>query len=447
MQMTKNELPVVSIIGRPNVGKSSLFNRIMGKRHAVVDDRSGTTRDRIEKLIKSNDKSFILVDTGGFLSNEKDEMSVLVTEEIHKAIKNSDVLIFVCDGENGLLPMDIELAHLLRKSDKDMILVINKIDNEKRKDGVFDFYQLGLSEPFAVSSLHNIGIKDLMEKIVSIVPKTSDLEIEKENPIKIAIVGRPNVGKSSFLNRVIEEERVIVHEKPGTTRDAIDIYFKKDGIFFLLIDTAGMRHKRKVKAAVDVYSMMRARDAIARCDVALLIIDGMEGVANDDIKVLNYILEEGKGCVIVVNKWDLVKNIETSKYEKAMLRRIPQAVNFPIAFVSAKTSRNVLNTFNLVKSIKTNSDLFIDEDALGEFLQEINPQGVRMNRKKKIPKFYSMVQSLKFPKIFHVVVDDPRNTTDQHIAFIENRLRETFPLKGVPIKIVFRRLQRKGSKK
>lgn len=439
----RNLLPVVSIVGKPNVGKSSLFNRIIGKRQAVVEKCEGTTRDRIESPVKIKGKSFILVDTGGLLLRETDEIQDLVKSQIEKAIISSDALLFVCDGENGLSPLDADLAHQLRKSGKKIILVINKIDNEKRQENLLDFYELGLGEPFGISCLHNLGVTNLLDELRDALPLSSEAEREALRPIKIAICGRPNVGKSSFLNKVLGEERVIVHEKPGTTRDSIDIYFEKDGIMFLLIDTAGIRHKRKVREAVDVYSMMRARASIDRSDIVILLIDGMEGVTNDDAKILDYIKERGKGCVIAVNKWDLVKGIEMSRYKEAVLKRMPEARNFPIAFISAKTGRNVEDAFNLVKSIKANLDLFIDRDALTDLVKEIKPENVRIPLRKKYPRFYYMTQVGNSPKRFLVFVNDIRAVSGFHAAFIENRLREKFPLKGVPIRIIYRKMRRK----
>lgn len=445
--MKNKSTPIVSIVGRPNVGKSSLFNRIIGKRHAVVEEIEGTTRDRIEKIVRIKNKSSILVDTGGFLRRDEDDMSRLVKKQIEKAIESSNILLFVSDGEEGLLPFDMDLAHLLRKSGKEIILVINKIDNEKREDNLLDFYRLGLGEPFGISCLHNRGMKKLLEKLLTILPEHSESEIESQHPIKIAIAGRPNVGKSSFLNKVLNEERVIVHEKPGTTRDSIDTYFKKDGILFLLIDTAGIRHRRKVKTAVDFYSMVRAKKSIDRSDVIFLLIDGMEGVTNDDAKIFNYILEERRGCAIIVNKWDLVKGIEMSRYQRAILKKMPNARNVPLAFISAKTGRNVLEAFNLCKAIKTNLDLFIDTDTLTDFLEEINPERVRIPREKRIPKFYYMTQVATFPKEFVVFVSDTRGVTKFHTAFIENRLRESFPLLGVPVRFTYRKIEKKRRKK
>lgn len=440
MRSNMARLPVVSIVGRPNVGKSSLFNRIIGKRHAVVEEKEGTTRDRLEKPVRIKNKNFILVDTGGFLPAAKDRMSILVKTQIEKAITASDILLFTCDGEEGVLSLDIDLANILRKSGKGIILVINKIDNKKRKENLLDFYELGLGEPFGISCLHNLGVKRLLTEVRGALPERSEDEIEKLHPIKIAIVGRPNVGKSSFLNKVIDEERVIVDEKPGTTRDAIDTYFKKDGVLFLLIDTAGIRHKRKVKIAADIYSIMRARISIDRSDAALLLIDGLEGVTRDDTKIFDYIREKGRGCAIIVNKWDLVKGIETPRYERAILKKMPEARNFPIAFISAKTGRNALNAFNLTKSIKTNSDLFINSSTLKNFLKEINPGNVPLSRGRLVPKFYYMTQITTFPKEFLIFVNDPARVTDSHTAFILNRLRERFPLKGVPIKIRYKKI-------
>lgn len=438
--ITDKKMPVVSIVGKPNVGKSSLFNRIIGKRHAVVYEEEGTTRDRVDKPVKIKDKNFILADTGGFISRGKDKMSALVKTQIEKAVRSSDLLLFVCDGETGLLPLDVDLARLLRKSGKKIILVVNKVDNEKREENLLDFYELGLGSPLGISCLHNLGIKKLLNETINIIPLYSEAGLEGYHPIKIAIVGRPNVGKSSFLNKVLDEERVIVHEEPGTTRDSVDTYFKKDGVHFLLIDTAGIKHKRKVKKAVDFYSMTRSKDSIDRSDVALFLIDGMEGVTKDDAKIFDYIKAKGKGCVIIVNKWDLVKKIEMSRYEKAILRRMPESRNFPIAFISAKTGRNALEAFNLVKSIKTNLDLFIDTGTLKDFLKDIKPANVRVSRGSRIPKFYYMTQVTTFPREFVVFVNNPQHVTDFHTAFIENRLRERFPLEGIPVRIIYKKV-------
>jgi GTPase len=444
--INNNKIPVVAIVGRPNVGKSSLFNRILGRRHAVVEEREGTTRDRVEKFIKLKNKNFTLIDTGGYIPKEVDKMSVLIKNQIENAIKVSDILLFVCEGENGIMPIDREVAYLARRSGKRIILVVNKMDNDKRKESINEFYELGLGEPFPTSCLHNRGINPIIDEIEKILPEHSIELPGEKNPIKIAIVGRPNVGKSSFLNKVIEEERVIVHDEPGTTRDSVDSYFEKDGILFTLIDTAGIRHKRKVKNAVDVYSMMRARESIDESDVALLLIDGFEGVTVDDTKIFDYIVERGKGCAVLVNKWDLVKNIERARYENAISKKMPEARNFPVAFMSAKNGKDVLKAFNLVKVIKTNMDLSIDTATLRNFLKEINPESVRVSRKKRIPKFFYMVLSHTSPKEFTIFVNDPSRVTGTHISFIENRLREQFPLEGVPVKFVCKRLAKPRSK-
>ena len=437
---SENIIPVVAIVGRPNVGKSSLFNRIARERHSVVQKVEGTTRDRIEKLVSFKDRRFIITDTGGF-SHEFESGSVysLIRQQIENAVRASDMLLFVCDGETGPMPLDFDLAASLRKSGKKITLVINKIDNDKRKDMLVDFYELGLGEPLGISCTHNLGMEELGDEIIKNIPPEKEGEIQKNQPIKIAICGRPNVGKSSFLNKIMDEERVLVHDKPGTTRDSVDVNFEKDGVLFTLIDTAGIRHKKKVKEAVDVYSMMRARESIDHADIAIVLIDGLEGVANDDVKIFDYITASGKGCVIAINKWDMVKNVEMSRYQTAVLRRIPEARNFPFVFISAKTGRNVLNAFDEVKAIKTNQDLVIDADTLTEFLENINPEGVRIKLKTKPPRFYSMKQLTAFPKEFLIFVSNVSNVTKMHTSFIENRLRETFPLKGIPTKIIYKK--------
>jgi len=440
----KKKFPVISIIGRPNVGKSSLFNRFAGKRHAVVEEREGTTRDRIESIVSIKGRPFLLVDTGGFLSRDSESLMDLVRDQIKKAIVSSDILLFVCDGAHGLLPMDIELASLLRKSGKKIILVINKIDNEKREEAVPDFYELGLDEVFPVSCLHNRGIKSLQKRLVRIIPHGSEIEPVSVNPIKVAIVGRPNVGKSSFLNKVLDEERVIVHEEAGTTRDSVDSYFEKEGILYLLIDTAGIRHRRKVKAQVDNYSMMRSKESVDRSEIIFLLIDGLEGFTNDDIRIFEYIRQAGRGCIIAINKWDLVKNIEMSKYLNAILRRMPQARHFPIVFISAKTGRNIQRSFEFVKKLKGNLDLSFSAGALKDFLQEAEPERIPTPGKARAPKFYRMLQTRIFPKEFLVYVNDPGRIIDSHSVYIENRLRERFPLMGVPVKIHYKKAKRRN---
>ncbi|MFH1594476.1 MAG: ribosome biogenesis GTPase Der [Candidatus Omnitrophota bacterium] len=436
--MKNTNISIVSIVGRPNVGKSSLFNRIVGRRDAIVEEREGTTRDRIEKFVNINDKNFLIVDTGGFVKRDEDSLQVSVKNQIEKAIESSDMLLFVCDGRAGLLPMDYDLARSLRKSNKTIILVINKIDNARFEENLPEFYELGLGVPLGISCLQNRGIKRLFEEVVRGLPEHGQAGLYGQNSIKIAIVGKPNVGKSSFLNKVLDEERVIVDEVPGTTRDSIDTYFNKDGLQYLLIDTAGMRHKKRVKNAVDIYSILRTKDAIDRSDIALFLIDGAEGVTNDDAKIFNYIKEKGKGCAIIVNKWDLVKGIETTRYTGAILKKMPEARNFPVSFISAKTGKNLLSAFNLVKAIKTNLDLFIDTGTLRRFLKDIDPAKVSINRKKKIPKFYYMTQVMVRPKEFFIFVKDSGDVTEFHTSYIENRLRESFPIEGVPIKLTFR---------
>ncbi|MBN1354028.1 MAG: ribosome biogenesis GTPase Der [Candidatus Omnitrophica bacterium] len=445
--MKSKKIALVSIVGRPNVGKSSLFNRIVGRREAVVEKREGTTRDVKEKSVNYKGRAFLLADTGGFTMRGEDRISVLVKNQIRKAVSASDVLLFVCDGEEGALPFDTELGEILRRSGKKIVLAVNKIDNDKRSENILDFYSLGLGEPFAVSSLHNRGIENLLSAVLEALPECACGEAVSPNPIKVAIVGRPNVGKSSLLNKILDEERVIVHEKPGTTRDSVDVDFEKDGAKFLLIDTAGIRHKRKVREAVDVYSVMRAKDAIERCDIALLVIDGMEGLTSDDMKIFDYIVQSEKGCVIVVNKWDIVKNTEMSRYKNAITRVMPQARNFPVVFVSAKSGRNVFTVFDLVKSMKTNMDIFLDSDILRDFLDSIDPDRVKVSSRKLPPRFYSITQVRPYPKEFLVLVNSTKAVTASHSAFMENRLRHSFPLKGMPVKLTYKKFRRSGKKR
>jgi len=428
-----NQTGRVSIVGRPNVGKSSLFNRILRTRHAVVLKKEGTTRDSVEKSVMINGKNIIFIDTGGFLTGEKNELYALVKKQIERAVESSELLLFVCDGGEGLMPLDIDLAMVLRKMDKKILLVINKIDNEERRNNLADFYKLGLGDPRMASCEHKIGIEAIIDEVSALVGSSTE-DDAKADPIKVACVGRPNVGKSSFLNKVIDEERLIVHEAPHTTRDSVDVYFEKDGLSFLLIDTAGMRHKRKIKFAVETYSIMRSEESVRRSDIAFLVIDGMEGVTSDDARIFDFIVNAGKGCVIVVNKWDLVKGIETSRYCNAIYKKMARARHFPVVFLSAKTGRNVKEAFNLISSIKTNSELSIDSEALKDFIEN-------MDSRNALP-ICSMRQTRLFPKEFTVYVRNPALIKNEHRAFLENRLRESFPLSGMSVKIFFKKRKR-----
>lgn len=434
--MSSTKLPAVCIVGRPNVGKSTLFNRIIGKRKAVVHHTSGTTRDRIEALYEKGDMGFRLIDTGGFLKATPDEITSFVKRQIQKAILEADILLFICDVTSGVLPQDEEIIPVLRKTNKKVFLVINKVDNKKLEDGIYDFYQFGLGRPYPVSAIHNYGIDKLLEDILKVVDAGKPRKPERI-VYRIAITGRPNVGKSLFLNTLLKEDRVIVDKSPGTTRDSIDTYFRKDNDLFLLIDTAGIRHKRKVKEAVDVYSISRSREAIERSDVSFLLIDGYEGLRNDDIRIFNFIKKAGKCCILVVNKWDLVKGITMADYKKAIIRKTPTTAPYPVIFASAKTGRNVLSCIDMVKYVIANTDQKIEAKELNKFLLDVRRLSIQITRKR--PKPYYMIQTSTRPPAFLLFVNNTKLISEDYTNFIEGMLRRRYFFFGTPVRIEYRR--------
>lgn len=419
----------VAIVGRPNVGKSSLFNRIIRARKAIVYRETGTTRDRISQEVIFNTKRFILTDTGGFIQEGKGRLLKLIKEQIKKAISESDVLLFVCDGQAGPVSQDFELAPVLRKSNKKIFLVVNKVDNQKIEQGVLDFYQLGLDRPYAVSALHDIGIDELLHDVVKEFP-AQGLEGKKAVPIRAAIIGRPNVGKSSFLNRLLKEERVLVDETPGTTRDTVDTCLKEGESEFILIDTAGLRHKRKITEAVDVYSIMRTKEAIKRSEVCLVLIDGYEGLRSDDLKILELVVREGKCCMLCVNKWDLVKGPTQAEYKEMIYKRANSLKKYPILFTSTKTGFNVYNSLGLIKEVIGNSKTKIPTPQLNRALNSSRLRGPL--------RIHYITQTGIQPPAFLIFVNDPRIALEEHKNFLENLLRRNFGFFGAPIQLKFR---------
>lgn len=444
------KLPTVAIIGRPNVGKSSLFNRILGERKAIVEPVSGTTRDRLHATCQWSGKVFRLIDTGGFILAPIQKISKMVVSQVRCAIEEADQLLFVCDVTSGIVPMDQEIASVLRKSNKPTNLAVNKADNNSSAQAAVDFYQLGLGTPFAVSALHGLGIGELLDGItMSLEPQEY---VSEKTLIKIAIVGRPNVGKSSFLNCILQEERVIVDESPGTTRDAIDTLFSKDGIDYLLIDTAGIRHKRKLKEPVALYGISRARQSIKRSDLCLVLIDGFEGPTADDLKIFDLVFKQGKGCIVIVNKWDLVKGVEREDYEQALKNRAP-FINFaPVFFTSALTGMGVFETVELVQKIAKNCSATIKTPVLNEELNRFQRTRPIPARSAKRPRLYYITQTRNKPPTFLIFARYTKLIRLEYVRYIENRLRERFDLEGTPIRIEFRekkprKMRRKNDKR
>ncbi len=439
--------PVVAIVGRPNVGKSTLFNRLTGRRIAIVEDIPGTTRDRLYANTEWNGVPFILVDTGGLeIAREKEPLAIasaqyidLIRAQAQKAIEEADLILFVVDVLDGPTAADKDIADILRRSRKPVLLVANKADNEKRQEAAVEFYELGLGEPIPVSAIHGLGIGQLMDEVVKLLPKT-EAEPEPE-AVKVAIVGRPNVGKSSILNRILGEERVIVSEIPGTTRDAIDTYLEWEGHPLILIDTAGIRRKGKIEPGLEKYSVLRALQAISRSDVSLLVIDGAEGVTSQDAHIAGYILEENKSVIVVVNKWDLVPKRPgiKSEYEKAVRVELRFLDYVPILFVSAKTGEGIDQIIPTVLRVQEERLVRISTGKLNRLIQEAIRAHAPPSKAGRSLKIYYVTQTSVSPPTFVFFVNDPELLHFSYERYLENAIRKHYPFVGTPLKFIFRK--------
>lgn len=432
--MTK---PLVAIVGRPNVGKSTLFNRITGGRTAIVEDQPGVTRDRLYKEAEWLNKKFILIDTGG-IKWDKDKISVQVKKQAELAIEEAHVIIFITDGRTGIVADDEEVASLLRKSGKPVILAVNKVENFAEHH-VYEFYNLGLGEPIPISASHGLNIGDLLDKLIDKFPK-QDIEEDIEDIIKIAVVGRPNVGKSSLVNFLLGEKRVIVSDIPGTTRDAIDSTFTFENQKYLLIDTAGMRRRKKIEDPVERYSVLRALQAIERTDVVLLLIDATSGVTEQDTKIAGYAHEEGKSIIIVVNKWDLIeKDGKTmSKFDQAIRNDLSFLHYAPIIYISALTGQRVVKILELVDFVVEQGNRRIATNILNRLIDEItalNPPPTDKGKQLKI--LYSTQVSIK-PPTFVLFVNDAKLMHFSYKRHIENQFRKAFGFEGNPLRFIIR---------
>ncbi len=364
--------PVVCIVGRPNVGKSTLFNRIVRRRVAITEDSPGVTRDRIYAEAEWLNRYFILIDTGGLEPESEEVIPINIKRQVEVAIDTADVILFVVDGRDGVTVTDIEIANILRRSGKEVLLVCNKIDTHKTPDQVFEFYELGVGSPIIISAEQGLGIGDLLDEVIKHFPEDKDTEYD-EDIIKVSVIGKPNVGKSSLINNILGgEERVIVTDIPGTTRDAIDTHFTFDDEKYIFIDTAGLRRKRSIYENVERYSVVRTLAAIDRSDLCILVIDGTEGVTEQDTKIAGYAHEQGKGIIIAVNKWDIVDKETNTHLEfiKDIRNKLSFITYAPIVFISAKTGKRVNKLLELVKIVNNNYSLRISTGVLNDIINE-----------------------------------------------------------------------------
>lgn len=432
--------PIFAIVGRPNVGKSTLFNKIIGQRISIVEDTPGVTRDRIFADGEWRGKKFTLIDTGGIEPKSDSEILNEMRNQANLAIEMADVIIFMVDIRDGLTAADADVAAMLQKSKKNVVLVCNKSDSPGDVPmEYYEFFNLGLDEPVAVSSIHGLGVGDLLDKVYSYVDFSEYDEIE-EDIIKVAVIGKPNVGKSSLINQILGENRVIVSNIAGTTRDAIDTYYERDGQKYLFVDTAGMRKKGKIDENIERYSVIRSLAAIDRCDVVLVMIDASEGVTEQDSKIAGYAHNAGKASVVVVNKWDLVeKETNTMKnFKNDVLNGLPFMQYAPSEFVSAKTGLRMNKLFELIKYVNAQNAMRIPTGVLNDILNDATSMVQPPSDKGRRLKIYYITQASTHPPTFILFVNDKELAHFSYVRYIENKIRESFGLCGTPVKFIIR---------
>lgn len=433
--------PLVAVIGRPNVGKSTLFNRFISERKAIVEDIPGVTRDRIYADTQWDGREFSLVDTGGF-DPEGDELyPSLIKNQINIAIEEADLILCVLDGKEGVMPHDVDVIDLLRKVKKPVIFAVNKIDHQKHEDSALEFHGLGIEGFIVISAQQGRNVNELLDKIIELLPPPWPIEEEvEEDIIKVAVLGKPNVGKSTLVNRFLGEDRLMTSPIPGTTRDSIDTYITRDEKKYLLIDTAGIRRKSKITFSVERHSVFRAVRAMERADIALLIIDVEEGPTHQDARLARLIADKGRGCIILLNKWDLVpsKVAETPGVDEILKEEL-MAVDFaPVLIISAMTGRGVNKIFDSIDLVYKNFSQKISTKRLNHFLKRIVEKTPPPIFKGKEIKFYYISQPLTEQPTFVIFTNRISGVPENYKRFLENRLREEFDLEGTPIKLVFR---------
>lgn len=441
--MNNMSKPVVAIVGRPNVGKSTLFNRIIGRNLAIVEDLPGVTRDRNYAEAEWEGKHFQLVDTGGFEPETEDPMYMKMREQTTLAMEEADFIIFLMDGQQGLLPADIEVSQRLRASGKPVIYAVNKVDGEKLESLLADFYRLGIETFFILSAKHGRGFSELMDQLAKILPASPAGmgEPEQAGMPRIAIIGRPNVGKSSFINALIGEDRMIVSPVAGTTRDAVDSMYRYYGRPYLLVDTAGIRSRGKISQGVEKYSVMRAMKTLGRADVALVLIDASEGIAEQDERIVGLAHEEGKGIIIVLNKWDLVPDKEQA-YKQIMNDvqfRLKFADYAPVLTISAHTRQRITKVFEEIDRVVKEREKRVSTAELNRVFETLTARHEPPLYRAKRVKYYYITQVSVKPPTFIVFVNYPEGVHFSYIRYIENNLREAFGFRGTPVRIYAKR--------
>lgn len=431
--------PLVAIVGRPNVGKSTLFNRLIGRRVAIVEDTPGVTRDRIYQDAQWLNYSFTLIDTGGIEPANDDIIALQMRRQAELAIETADVIIFLVDGREGMTSADMEVAEMLRRSKKPVVLGVNKVDAKKFEESAYEFYSLGLGDPIPISSAQGLNLGDLLDEVVRDFPR--DLEEAESDRINIAVVGKPNVGKSSLVNALLGEERSIVSDIPGTTRDSIDTPFTRDGREFVIVDTAGIRRKRSVEdETIERYSVIRSLAAIRRADVVLIVCDASQGLSEQDVRIAGYAHEEGKASVLVVNKWDLIeKDTNTmNRFKKDLGVDLAFMDYVPMLFISAKNGQRVGKVMEAVVSAFEQSRRRITTGQLNDTVSEAIMMNAPPSDKGRNLKIYFATQASVQPPTFIIFVNDTEIVHFSYERYMENFFRKSFGFEGTPIRLIFR---------
>ena len=429
-------LPVIAIVGRPNVGKSTFFNKVAGRKISITENRPGVTRDRITADCEWRGRPFTLIDTGGIELKSEDTMWKQIAIQAQAAVEMADVILFFTDGREGLTSSDYDVADYLRRSKKPVVLVVNKVDDYS-PDKLFEFYSLGLGEPIAVSSEHSRGVGDALDAAVASFPQGEEAE---DDSLKIAVVGKPNAGKSSLVNRLLGQERTIVTPIAGTTRDAVDTRFERDGKKYTIIDTAGIRRKRSVEDDVEYYSVLRAFDAVRRADVCLLVVDAQEGITEQDLKIIGYVHEQGKPSVIVMNKWDAIeKDTHTVQTFEAELKEELKFMDyFRSAYVSAKTGQRTEKLLTLAQEVYDHAGFRVPTGALNDLLADAMRVSEPPSYLGRRLKLYYASQVAVRPPLFVLMVNDEKLLHFSYARYLENTIRSAYDFSGTPIRIQLR---------
>lgn len=436
----KRGKPVVAVVGRPNVGKSTLFNALAGEKIAIVKDTPGITRDRIYADVDWLNYQFTLIDTGGIEPDSKDIILSQMREQAQIAIDTADVILFMVDVKQGLTDSDNKVADMLRRADKPVLLVVNKVDSQERDMlGVYEFYNLGIGEPYAVSATNRTGIGDLLDEVVKFFPEPEKTE-EEDNKIRVAIVGKPNVGKSSVINKLLGENRLIVSDIAGTTRDAVDTEITHNGREYIFIDTAGLRRKNKIKEELEHYMIIRTVSAVERADVVVLIIDAVEDVTEQDAKIAGIAHERGKGLIVAVNKWDAIEkdNKTTKEFEKKIRQVLSFASYAEIMYISALTGQRLPKLYDTIEAVYENHALRVSTGVLNEIMAEaVVMQQPPSDKGKRLRLFYITQVAVK-PPTFVIFVNEKELMHFSYTRYMENQIRETFGFRGTPLKFIIR---------